>query len=118
MQTNKQQQSAGNPAAYPSPVNSDFRAGGEEERWPEDPQAAEFDQEAAIEREREVQEAEDADIVEDDRPGHVISSAAGAPPEDNDEVEDEEEDDDDEELNYDDLGDEEEEENDTKDQSV
>jgi hypothetical protein len=117
MQTNKQQQAAGNPV-YPSPVNNDFRAGGEEERWPEDPQAAEFDQEAAIEREREVQEAEDQDIVEDDRPGHTISSASGAPPEENDEVEDEEEDEDDEELNYDDLGDEEEEEDDTKDQSV
>lgn len=118
MQTNKQQQAAGNPV-YPSPVNNDFRAGGEEERWPEDPQAAEFDQEAAIEREREVQEAEDQDIVEDDRPGHIISSASGAPPEENDEVEDEEEDEDDEELNYDDPGDEEEEEeDDTKDQSV
>ncbi len=117
MQTKKQQQAAGNPV-YPSPVNSDFRAGGEEERWPEDPQAAEFDQEAAIEREREVQEAEDEDIVEDDRPGHIVSSGAGASPDDYEEAEDEEEDEDDEELNYDDLGDEEEEEEDTKDQTV
>ncbi|RPD39659.1 hypothetical protein [Chitinophaga barathri] len=110
MQNTKQQQAAGNPVASQNPVNSDFRAGGEEERWPEDPQARvpDFDQDAAIEREKEVQEAEDEDIVEDDRPGHIVSSASGAPPEENDEVEDEEEEED--EWGYDDLGDEEDEE--------
>lgn len=108
MQTTKQQQATGKPVGGPSPVNTDFRAGGEEERWPEDPQAAdqnpEFDQEAAIERERAVQEAEDGDIVEDDRPGHTAGNAAGASPEKYEETEDEEED---EAVNFDDLGDEE-----------
>ncbi|MBO9154417.1 hypothetical protein ACFOTA_19540 [Chitinophaga sp. GCM10012297] len=110
MQTTKQQQPAGNPAKGPSPVNTEFRAGGEEEKWPEDPQGAdlnqEFDQEAAIDREREVQEAEDGDIVENDRPGHAAGNSAGASPEAYEETEDKEED---EAVNFDDLGDEEDE---------
>lgn len=110
MQTDRQQQAGGKPEKGPSPVNTDFRAGGEDENWPEDPETAgfdKFDQEAANEREREVQEAEDEDIVENDRPG-AVHNAAGASPDDYDETEDEEED---EAVNFDDLGDEEDEEN-------
>lgn len=42
MQHQNNPQDKRTPATNPNPLNTDFKPGGEEERWPEDPQADEY----------------------------------------------------------------------------